>query len=202
MATPNLRMTRPRCFPLLSAVALLALATPLFAADDDAKPAPPPPPPSPAADHEPAPTPPPPPPRDVGEQLKAIRTSLDQQTLQLEMLTRELSLLRKKIEGEKEGATPAATASTEHPAPTPPEPTKEPAPAGQPEVRAAEATGGGVKHVVAKGETLTSIAKQYNIPLATLQKANKIQDGRKLQIGQVLSIPSTPENPPEKKENP
>jgi nucleoid-associated protein YgaU len=195
MPTPNLRMTWTRRFPLLSAAAFLA-ATPVLFAQDDAKPAPPPPPP--AADHEPAP--PPPPPRDVGDQLKALRTSLDQQTLQIEMLTREVSLLRKKLEGGQESAAPT---STEHPAPATSEAAPAPAPAGQPEVRAAEATGGGVKHVVAKGETLTSIAKQYNIPIATLQKANKIQDARKLQTGTVLSIPSTtPENPPEKKENP
>ena len=60
------------------------------------------------------------------------------------------------------------------------------------------------KHTVAKGETLTSIAKHYNIPVAELQKFNKIENDRKLQIGQVLSIPTakTPEPSTEKKENP
>ena len=62
---------------------------------------------------------------------------------------------------------------------------------------------GGVKHVVAKGETLTSIAKQYNIPINDLKTANKIENERKLQIGQVLILP-TPKTPDtsDKKENP
>ena len=69
----------------------------------------------------------------------------------------------------------------------------------------------GVKHVVEKGETLTAIAKRYNIGLPELLKANKTVNDRKLQIGQTLNIPTT--NPPEpgktsetptseKKENP
>lgn len=62
----------------------------------------------------------------------------------------------------------------------------------------------GKRHVVIKGETLTSIAKAYNMPLAELQKANKAVDERKLQIGQTLIIPTTatPESPTETKENP
>ncbi len=76
------------------------------------------------------------------------------------------------------------------------------------------------KHTVAKGETLTSIAKRYNIGLAELEKANPIQNDRMLQIGQTLTIPpigtapaagapaasTTPTKSPEpltqKKENP
>ena len=61
----------------------------------------------------------------------------------------------------------------------------------------------GTKHVVAKGETLTSIAKQYNISLNDLKNANRIGDERKLQIGQILSVPApkAPETS-DKKENP
>lgn len=68
----------------------------------------------------------------------------------------------------------------------------------------------GVKHTVAKGETLTSIAKSYNITLAELMKANKDVNDRKLQIGQTITVPVTkaPEPNPtepastEKKETP
>lgn len=45
-------------------------------------------------------------------------------------------------------------------------------------------------HVVAKGETLTSIAKQYKVSVEDLQKFNHIEDGRKLQAGQSVMIPS------------
>ena len=51
------------------------------------------------------------------------------------------------------------------------------------------------RHVVVKGETLTSIAKHYNIPLAELLKANKDVNERKLQIGQTISIPLQPGAP-------
>ena len=71
------------------------------------------------------------------------------------------------------------------------------------EIPKAEAVDPGTRHLVAKGETLTSIAKQYNIPLAELQKANKIENDRKLQIGQTLKIPTKPSDASaEKKETP
>ena len=71
-------------------------------------------------------------------------------------------------------------------------------------------TAAGVKHLVEKGETLTGIAKRYNVTLPDLQKFNKGVNDRKLQIGQTLIIPiaKLPETPAteipitEKKENP
>jgi LysM repeat protein len=48
------------------------------------------------------------------------------------------------------------------------------------------------RHVVVKGETLTSIAKHYSVPLSELMKANKGLDERKLQIGQSILLPATP----------
>jgi LysM repeat protein len=44
-------------------------------------------------------------------------------------------------------------------------------------------------HIVARGETLTSIAKMYKVSVEELQNANHIEDGRKLQAGQTISIP-------------
>jgi LysM repeat protein len=134
-----------------------------------------------------------------GNELAELRKAVDTLSLKIDGLTRELSELRRKVGSTGDAETkpaPAPPAAAE----TLPVP-KEPLPP-QPEVRAAEATGGGVKHIVAKGETLTSIAKQYNIPVAALQSANKIQDGRKLQIGQILTIPAPAETSPDKKEKP
>ena len=135
-----------------------------------------------------------------GNELAELRKAVDTLSLKIDGLTRELSELRRKV-----GSNTAEPEAKPAPAPSPSAETlpvpKEPLPP-QPEVRAAEATGGGVKHIVAKGESLTSIAKQYNIPVATLQSANKIQDARKLQIGQVLTIPAPAETSPDKKEKP
>jgi LysM repeat protein len=47
----------------------------------------------------------------------------------------------------------------------------------------------GNTHTVARGETLTSIAKMYKVTVDELQKANHIEDGRKLQAGQTITIP-------------
>jgi hypothetical protein len=46
-------------------------------------------------------------------------------------------------------------------------------------------------HVVTKGETLTSIAKQYHVSLDTLVQANGISKQTPLQVGQRLVIPPT-----------
>jgi LysM repeat protein len=46
-------------------------------------------------------------------------------------------------------------------------------------------------HTVTRGETLTSIAKMYKVSVDELQKANNIEDGRKLQAGQTIVIPGS-----------
>jgi LysM repeat protein len=53
----------------------------------------------------------------------------------------------------------------------------------------------GSTHVVAKGETLTAIAKQHKVSVEDLQKFNHIEDGRKLQAGQTIMIPPASASP-------
>jgi LysM repeat protein len=48
---------------------------------------------------------------------------------------------------------------------------------------------------VARGETLTSIAKQNKVGVEELQKFNHIEDGRKLQAGQTIMIPAPSTSP-------
>jgi LysM repeat protein len=131
-----------------------------------------------------APTPP-------SSELRELRGLIEQQSKQIEALGQQISKLTLAVEGKKESPPAVAAATPVEPA-TPAEPTKAPA---------AETSN---KHVVEKGETLTSIAKHFNISIADLQKVNKIENERKLQIGQTLVIPSpkTPEQQTEKKENP
>jgi len=50
------------------------------------------------------------------------------------------------------------------------------------------AAGDGKEHVVQKGETLTSIAKQYGVSVAALKKANNLTSDT-LAVGQKLVIP-------------
>lgn len=156
----------------------------------------------------------------VPEELRAIHQLLDRQAKELDAINEQIFHLRQRLDAQEAATSsqpsPASVATTPNaalppsaPAPEPAAPPAPPAPEPAPaEVPKAEATGGGVKHIVAKGETLTSIAKQYNISVTALHAANKSVNDRKLQIGQVLSIPSAnpsePSSPPapEKKENP
>jgi len=82
---------------------------------------------------------------------------------------------------------PAASAAHE---------THKPAPAP---VAAAPAAHEGIRdsgtiHVVAKGENPVVIAKKYGIEYDSLLKLNKIEDPRKLPIGQKLHIPAKAKN--------
>jgi len=143
------------------------------------------------------------------EELKELRQAVQQQSKQIELLTEQVGRLTRVIEGQKGAGVSAPATSIESPKTAPaslPVPENEPLPnvTKADAVPKAEAVADGAgKHVVAKGETLTSIAKQYNIPIAELKKANKIQDERKLQIGQILTVPTAkaPDST-DKKENP
>lgn len=142
--------------------------------------------------------------RPSAEEVRALRQLVEKQSRELDELRLALEELSKVVQL-KDGAklpTPGV-----HPAPAPeaaPPAAPAPAPAAPPtEPRVERAEPVGVPHTVAKGETLTSIAKHYNVSIAELHKANKVVDDRKLQIGQVLQIPIKPAEPTtEKKENP
>ena len=142
------------------------------------------------------------------EELKELRQAVQQQSKQIEMLAEQVGRLARAIEGHNGATISTPTTSIESPkaAPTSLPVPEEPVPdvsKGEAVAKVDAAPGSAGKHVVAKGETLTSIAKQYNIPIVELKKANKIQDERKLQIGQILTVPTakTPDSP-DKKENP
>jgi LysM repeat protein len=49
-----------------------------------------------------------------------------------------------------------------------------------------------ISHVVAKGDTLSSIAEKYRVSVADIRGANRIENERKLPVGQTLTIPLTP----------
>lgn len=125
----------------------------------------------------------------VARELRDLRAVVERQARQIDLLTQQVLKLSQLL-AEKQGG-PAA------------EPAPEPAagaPAAEFAIPKAEAVSSGRHHVVVKGETLTSIARSYNIPLPDLQKANKEVNPAKLQIGQSLTIPTlkTPEQPAEK----
>ena len=73
-------------------------------------------------------------------------------------------------------------------------PVPAPVPAPEPE------PGGAVLHVVARGESLTAIARRYGSTVPDLVDANALPDPDRLGVGQMLVVPGAqPEDPPEAK---
>ncbi|MEA3212982.1 MAG: hypothetical protein QOE70_6039 [Chthoniobacter sp.] len=130
------------------------------------------------------------------QEVRDLRALVEKQSKQIDVLTEQLAKLRLALENaHNSGATPVPVA------------TPVAAPAASPEFSTNSAKAepaDGKRHVVVKGETFTSIAKQYGIAITELKKANKDVDERKLQIGQTLTIPTpkVSEAPTEKKETP
>ena len=107
-------------------------------------------------------------------QLEAINKKLDEQNAKIDALSQQILKLQEQVS--KPGvmigeASPAPVQST-------------PAP-----IEATHPSGN--THTVMRGETLTSIAKQYKVGVDELQKFNHIEDGRKLQAGQTIMIPAS-----------
>jgi LysM repeat protein len=102
-------------------------------------------------------------------ELLSLSKKIDQQNTKIDLLSQQILRLQQEIEHSKATSLgspiPVATDAT------------------------AAAAASGSTHVVARGETLTSIAKMHKVGIDELQKFNHIENDRKLQIGQTLLIP-------------
>jgi len=110
-------------------------------------------------------------------QLEALAKKIDEQNVKIDALSQEILKLEQQISQIRPGvmigeSTPSA------------------ANLAAPAVSLSHPTAGNT-HIVARGETLTSIAKMYKVTVDELQQANHIEDGRKLQAGQTISIPAS-----------
>jgi LysM repeat protein len=110
-------------------------------------------------------------------QLEALAKKIDEQNAKIDALSQEILKLEQEVSHMRPGVMIGES--------TPP-PASAAGPAAAPSHPAA-----GNTHIVARGETLTSIAKMYKVTIDELQKANHIEDGRKLQAGQTISIPTS-----------
>lgn len=125
----------------------------------------------------------------ASDELRELRKAVEQQAKQIEALTQQVAKLAAALEGKPAAADSAAAPAKEEFSTT-----------GAPKAELAQP-----HHIVVKGETLTSIAKLYNVPLAELLKANQGINERKIQIGQIILLPTSPTPPPppsEPKPNP
>ena len=105
--------------------------------------------------------------------LATLSKKIDEQNIKIDALSQQILKLQEEVAGLRSG--PAATVAKSV------DETGSPSSAATPE--------SGPTHVVTRGETLTSIARQHKVSVADLQKLNHIQNDRTLQIGQTLVIP-------------
>jgi LysM repeat protein len=110
-------------------------------------------------------------------QLEALAKKIDEQNAKIDALSQEIL----KLEQQLSHARPGVMVGEAAPAP---------ASAAAPAASASHSAVAGNTHTVARGETLTSIAKMYKVTVDDLQQANHIEDGRKLQAGQTITIPT------------
>ena len=115
-------------------------------------------------------------------QLQELTKKIDEQNAKIDMLSQQILKLELEITNHRPGVmigegtpTPSSSTSTSTAAP-------------EALVKADNGNG----HVVARGETLTSIAKMHGVSVGELQKYNHIDNPLKLQAGQTLLIPPSP----------
>jgi LysM repeat protein len=106
-------------------------------------------------------------------QIEALSKKIDLQNAKIDALSQQILKLEQQVSAIKPGIMIGET-----PAPVTAEVPKPPPQTGN-------------SHVVAKGETLTSIAKMHKVSVEELQKFNHIENDRKLQIGQTIMIPTS-----------
>jgi LysM repeat protein len=114
-------------------------------------------------------------------QLEALAKKIDEQNAKIDALSQEILKLEQQLSHVRPGvmigeSTPAPALATTAAVPA----------------SAPHSTAAGNTHTVARGETLTSIAKMYKVTVDDLQNANHIEDGRRLQAGQTIIIPTAP----------
>ena len=116
--------------------------------------------------------------------LEALSKKIDEQNAKIDTLSQQILKLEQQVSKVRPGVMIGETPS---PSPT----TNATAEASKP----APTQQSGNSHVVAKGETLTSIAKMHKVTVEELQKFNHIENDRKLQIGQTIMIPPSGSSP-------
>ena len=119
-------------------------------------------------------------------QLQALTKKIEEQNAKIDMLSQQILKLQQQIGTQRPGVmigegAPSTSSSTSATSTSTPSSAESSAKAGN-----------GNSHIVARGETLTSIAKMHNISVGDLQKFNHIDNPLKLQAGQTLLIPPSP----------
>jgi LysM repeat protein len=118
-------------------------------------------------------------------QLQELTRKIEEQNAKIDMLSQEILKLQLEITNHRPGVmigegTATSSASTSA------------ASASTPSTESSAKSGNENSHIVARGETLTSIAKMHGVSVSELQKYNHIDNPLKLLAGQTLLIPPSP----------
>ena len=128
--------------------------------------------------------------------IEAQSKAIEQLGKQIEYLSKQLdagTVAKKRLQQPDPAGRIPAAATVVPPEVRPAQPAMAGVAAEAPTAPAAEAPAASgdtaLSHVVKKGENLTTIARRANTTVVDILKLNKIEDERKLQIGQVLILP-------------
>ncbi|MBV8899720.1 MAG: LysM peptidoglycan-binding domain-containing protein [Verrucomicrobia bacterium] len=130
----------------------------------------------------------------ITKDLESIKAQLKAQEAQIDKLSQEISKLNEAIKQQRPGtpapSAPAAAAAAAVPSASPAPSGSVTAPATVGVERALPVEPASTRtHTVARGETLTQIAKQYGVTVEDIEHLNRIGDAKKLQAGQTIKIP-------------
>jgi LysM repeat protein len=113
--------------------------------------------------------------------LQTLAKKIDEQNAKIDMLSQQIFKLEQALAtASRPGVMIGEGASTTT------------TPATTPVAETSRTSSNGNSHIVARGETLTSIAKTYGVSVSDLQKLNHIDNPLKLQAGQTILIPISP----------
>src|SRR5437764_14082603 len=122
-------------------------------------------------------------------EIHEMTKKIDEQNAKIDMLSQQILKLQSQLSNQRPGViigegAPATSTSATSTSATSTSTTASPEPSAKAD--------NGNSHIVARGETLTSIARAHNVSVAELQKYNHIDNPLKLQAGQTLLIPPSP----------
>jgi LysM repeat protein len=124
--------------------------------------------------------------------LEGLKNEIKAQEEKIDRLTQEIARLTDTLK--QKGGTPPVKAAEPTATPTPANAAANPSAAGVENPSPADAANVRT-HVVAKGETLSQISKQYGVTVEEIEQLNKIGDAKKLQAGQTIKIPAATPQP-------
>lgn len=122
--------------------------------------------------------------------LESVKAQLKAQEARIDKLSQEINKINETLKQQRPGTPPAATPAASVPAaaPIPEGGAASPATVGVERALPVEPANTRT-HTVARGETLTQIAKQYGVTVEDIEHLNRIGDAKKLQAGQTIKIP-------------